>query len=65
LKRALSGVNQVMVFQQQLTISTGQTLEGFTAGDTVGYKTGFQLIGAHGGFGQVFVITVRYQLGIM
>ena len=60
---ALSGVNQVMVFQQQLAIATGQAAEGFTAGDSVSHQTGFQLIGAHGGFGQVAVGAVGVELG--
>ena len=60
---ALSSVNQVMVFQQSLAIATGQAAEGFAASHTVGHQTGFQLIGPHGGFGQVAVMAVGVEFG--
>ena len=52
-----------MVFQQLLTIAPRQAREGFSASNTIGHQSGFQLISAHGGFGQVAVMAVGVEFG--
>ncbi|MNX90279.1 hypothetical protein D3C86_1223220 [compost metagenome] len=60
---AFGGVRQVDVFKQPLAVSAGECGLRLAAGDAIGDQANLELVGTHGGFGDVTVIAIDDQPG--